>query len=199
MEKKKAYFICIAGMQYYEKKIEYEEWSDSVEIIGVTNIRYNAMNVSSFLEMAMRQDVVQKIDQTLKRNPFHINRKVFDSSNDTKEMVIVGRDTLLVKRGCFGETSRNNKVERYINRHRDTLNFYDIESCDSYEVLIQLYEQMMKGEIDQSLLTKACMVVPNDVYLEILSVLNGFAGTNSLDKYYEKSKEKIKILLEHYQ
>lgn len=199
MEWEKAHFIYIDGLKYYEKEIQYEEFIDGVEVIGVSSIQYSAINVSNALERAMKKEMNKKISQMLKRNPFHIKRELFDDSKDTKYLVIVGREDILVKKGCFGEQERNNKIVHYMKKHQDTLNFYDIGNNEFCNRLITIYEKMMEGNIDPYLLTKACLVIPNDVYLEILSILNGFAGTTSLDRYYEKSKEKVKTLLEHYQ
>jgi len=196
--RQEASFIYIQGLNYHEKIITYESWIDDVEIIGVKNIQYNAHNVSNALSRAMKKEMGIKISHILDDRPFHIERIAFDHSNATKQLTIVGKNSLIVKNGSFGEERILRKVIRNSNQNREMLFNHDLSRNPMYQSIMDVFVKMMDGTINQEILRAVCSVVPQDVYLELLCVLNGLVDMNSFpSKFYEESKEKVKSLLEY--
>lgn len=195
---KKACFIYINGTDYHEKEIEYSDWHNTIKLSGVKNIQYSAQDVAAPLLRAMKRDINSRMKKVFQGRLFHIERQTFDKSNDTKKMIIVGENCLVVKNGSFADEKILGRYHRYINRYQDMLCLFDTIGHDSYKKLVKIYQLMMEDKIDPFLLMKACDIYPFGIYLEILAILNGLAGTTTLESHYEKSKQKMKVLMEHY-
>ena len=193
-----ASFIYIQGMSYYEKVITYEPWINDIEIVKVKNVQYHAHNVSNALSKAMRKEMGTKISHVLHENPFHVERITFDKSNATSQLIMVSKNSLVLKNGSFGEEIFLRKVVRYLNRERERLFSHDLSHSPMYQSIMDIFAKMMDGTIDQKFLCKVCSIVPQDTYLELLCVLNGLVDLNSFpSQFHEESKEKVKCLLEY--
>ena len=206
MEEKEANFIYMNGFDYHEKIITFEESSTGIEVIGTENIRYSAFNVSKSLNRAMSKEIGIRLRRVLDENPYHIERITFDKSNATKQLIIIGKNSLVVKHGSYCDGKIFRKFQRYFNGHQAMLFAHDLSQHEIYQPLIQAFKQMMDGTIKEEELRKVCSVVPNDVYLEILSVFGEIGGVIHTSeqsyeeqiceaKFYEESKEKVKSLL----
>lgn len=193
-----ASFIYIQGLNYHEKVITYEPWIDGIEIVEVKNIQYDGHNVSNALLKAMKKEMGIKVSRVLDDRPFHIERISFDHTNATRQLVIVGKNSLVLKNGSFGEERILRKVSRNSNKDREMLSRYDLSHHSMYQPIMDAFTKMMDGTITQETLRTVCSVVPQDVYIELLCVLNGLVDMGSFPpKFHEQSKEKVKRLLEY--
>jgi len=193
-----ANFIYIQGLQCYEKIITYEAWIDDIEIVEVKNICYSAHNVSNALSKAMQKDIGSKISHVLSDQPFHIERIAFDKTNATRQLTMIGQNSLVIKNGSFAEEKFLRKLVRDLNQNLDMLSSHDLSRNPMYQPILHAFMGMMDGTISRDELRQVCSVVPQDVYLEILSVLSGLAGFSYFpEKFHEESKEKVKRLLEY--
>lgn len=193
-----ANFIYIQGLNYHERAITYESWIDGIEIVEVKNIQYDASNVSNALLKAMKKEMGTRLSHVLDDRPFHIERISFDRTNATRQLVIVGKNSLVLKKGSFGDERILRKISRNSNQDREMLSRHDLSHYSMYQPIMDVFTKMMDGTITQETLRTACSVVPQDVYLELLCVLNGLVDMNFFpSKFYEESKEKVKRLLEY--
>ncbi len=195
---KTANFIYIKGYDYHEKVFTYEEWPDGIEIVESKNIRYNATDVSSRLMRSMKREIGVRFSHVLSDHPFHMERITFDRTNDTKQLVMVGENSLFVKRGSFGDDKILRKFSNYWNQYRGFISSHDLSQSDIYESMIDTFMKLMNDEIDAYFLRSVCSVVPPDVYLEMLCVLNELGGIcHYPSKFCEESNQKVKRLIEY--
>ncbi len=194
---KEASFIYLDGLKYHEKRIVYEEFYKDIEIQSVSNIQYSAENIEGPLLRSMKKDIGYRLRQVFRDQPFHIERSIYEKSNDTREFIIVGENHLVVKKGSFCDEKILRAFQNYYRYHLTRLSEYDIVKNEMYYPLIEAYQAMMDGKIDPEVLTKACFTIPPDIYLELLQVFQGIAGLNPSWLDFEKGKEKLKVLLEY--
>lgn len=196
---KEASFIYLDGLKYYEKKIAYQEFPDDVEIQSITNIQFSAENISGALLRSMKKEIGNRFSQTFRNQPFYMERSTYGKPNETRRVVIVGENHLVVKKGSFCDERILRPYQRYYQWHQNKISDCDISKHDLYESLLKIYQAMMDGMTDQTLLWKACSIVPTDVYLEMLQLFRGMAGFDPTWIGFQKAKEKTKVLLDYYQ
>jgi len=206
MERNYANLIYMNGLQYHKKTIEYEEWTDSIEINSFQTTRFSAHNVSKILENAMARESVHDIRFILRReNPYCLERTTYDGVG-TKKMIIVADNALVVKNGTFMDQKIFSSYQRYVENHPVTdsyMTYYNIDMFDvfkkeEYQKIIHLFEKMMDGTVLEEHLRQACSVVSNDVYLELLYALKDIAGRPVSKKISIPAREKVKKLSEYY-
>lgn len=198
MEEKTATFIVLNGLDYIKKEIRYEQWSTSIEIIGVETIRYNARGVSSALEKAMKKEMTKDFRSLFQNGkPFSIQRTTYPKTYDTEKMTIIGKNCLANIHGTFLEDKILGMcIKGMISKHYMTMN--KIPKEEIYSKIIDIYHKMMNNEVDIELLKSACSVVENDVYIELLYALHETFGMSSPKIDGLSPKVKIKSLLETY-
>ncbi|MDE5586766.1 MAG: hypothetical protein K2I72_00150 [Bacilli bacterium] len=196
---KEASFIYLDGQNYHEKRFAYEEWSDEVEIRAIRNIQYSAENISGSLLRSMKREIGNRFRLVFKNQPFHIERSIYEKSNETRQIVIIGENQIVVKKGSFCDEKIFGPFQRYYKYNQKRLSEHDLVKRELYYPLLELFQAMMDGKVDQVFFKEACSTVPSDVYLELLQVFRGMAGFDPTWMNFEEGKEKVKRLLEYYQ
>ena len=147
----------------------------------------------------MKREIGVRFSHALSDYPFYIERITFDRTNDTKRLVMVGENSLVLKRGSFGDDKILRKFSNYWNQSREILSVHhDLSKTDIYESMVDTFMKLMNDEVDADFLKSVCSVVPQDVYLEMLCVLNELGGIcNYPSKFYEESRSKVKRLIDY--
>lgn len=203
MERKYANFIYMNGLQYHKKTIQYEEWIDSIEIESFQTTRFNAHNVSKKLENMMAKEISKDIRFVLKKQaPYCLENPIYGNWNGMDgRTIIIAKDALVVKRGTFVDSKISDAYKRRIEKYPTAVSSFDrlsLSEIKDYQRIILLFEQMMDGNVDEEHLRKACSVVPNDVYVELLYALRELAGFSTPEKISKPALEKVKKLSEYY-
>lgn len=205
MERNCATFIYMNGLQYHKKTIQYEEWTDSIEIESFQTTKFNAHNVSRRLENAMAREGARDIRLVLKKyNPYCLERTTFSGGNDTRKMIIVADNALVVKKGSFADQRMIHTYQNYTYNHPVTVssisynfNMFDIFKKEEYQKIIRLFECLMDGIIDDAHLLETCSVVSNDVYIELLYALKDIMERPVSKKISLSARQKVKKLSEY--
>ncbi len=189
--KKLAKFIDMNGLDYHEKIITYEELEGTTKILNVKNIQYCAEHISTTLSKAMQKEIVHQFRQIFKGQPFHIERTTFDCSNDTKQMIMIGNNSLVLKKGSFCDDKIIEMYQRYFSYYHNRLSSHDIVKEAMYEPLLTMYQKMMEEDKNQENLTDTYHMSSQDIYLQILYTLQELAGITNTKQYQKESKEKV--------
>lgn len=198
MEKKKAKFIYMEGLNYTEKVITYYDYTNDFRIEDVTNIHFDGTNVSKNIENAMIQGASQGIKSIISKynQPIWLERTKLPSEEGTEAMIITGEQNLILN--C--EKDENSPISEYCQKYKKWhQNFLtsrkDARSDKIYYQTIELYRSLMRGEIDYSILELLCESHPEEIYLEILYALHGMAGVELNYELQQSSRKKVKSML----